>query len=109
MFIIIIIIIIIIAAAEKRLTEGIASLSQVEREKPDKVRMIRASGGADERQNLLAAFKRSRSISQQPVRSPPFCRLVIHLDNITAMKRSTHSAGAHASHDTNGQKKKKLL
>lgn len=56
--------------------------------------------------NLLAAFKRSRSISQQPVRSPPFCRLVIHLDNITAMKRSTHSAGAHASHDTNGQKKK---
>lgn len=34
----------------------------------------------------------------------PFCRLVIHLDNITAMKRSTHSARAQASRDTNGQK-----
>lgn len=32
----------------------------------------------------------------------PFCRLVIHLDNITAMKRSTHT-GTRASRDTIGQ------
>ncbi len=56
-------------------------------------------GGADERQTCCPNWV---AASLNTVR--PFCRLVIHLDNITAMKRSTHSAGAHASHDTNGQK-----
>ena len=40
----------------------------------------------------------------------PFCRLVIHLDNITAMKRSTHSAGARrlSWHKRAKKKKKKI-
>ena len=57
----------------------------------DKVRMIGASGGPDERQTCRRCCRSTlrRSISQH--RASPFCRLVIHLDNITAMKRSAHS------------------
>lgn len=76
----------------------VRSCAFVSGRKLDKVRMIGAQETrADERRTCSLKWG---AASLSTVR--PFCRLVIHLDNIPAMKRSTHSAGACASHDTDG-------
>lgn len=59
----------------------------------------------DQMRDKPATQTESQHLSQHRVRPSFFfffCRRVIHLDNIPAMKRFTPSAGACASHDTNG-------
>lgn len=69
----------------------------------DKVRMIRARRTGWETNLLLLLLL----LHLSPPRA--LCRLVIHPDNITAMKRSTHSLGARAPPGTSGQKLPRIL